>query len=79
MAEIRKQLILNKGGERFIFRYTPGCEDKLLETFADEAQRRRTSFDWFDAAILSYKLTGSLIGQAEAILHETADEKIETK
>ena len=51
-----------------MFRYDRGCEDKLLEALVDQAKDRRTCFDWFDAAVLSFQLTQSLIGQADKIL-----------
>jgi hypothetical protein len=72
MNRIQRQLVLNKGPERFIFRYEDGCEDELLDALIDQAESRRTTFDWFDAAVLSFKLTQSLIGQAEKLIHEDA-------
>ena len=35
-----------------------------------------TDFDWFDAAVLSFKLTQSLIGQADELLDENTDAQI---
>lgn len=72
MNKIQRQLVLNKGPEKFIFRYEDGREDELLDALIDQAKARRTSFDWFDAAVLSFKLTQSLIGQAERLIHEDA-------
>jgi len=72
MNKIQRQLVLNKGPEKFIFRYEDGREDELLDALIDQAKARRTSFDWFDAAVLSFKLTQSLIGQAEKLIHENA-------
>ncbi len=66
----KKQLVLKKGKERFIFRYESGDEDKLLDALIAQAKDPRTGFDWFDAAVLSFKLTQSLIGQANDLLHE---------
>jgi hypothetical protein len=63
-----KQLILKKGKQKFIFRYTSGCEDKLLDVFIEQAKSGRTGFDWFDAAVLSFKLTQSLVGQADELI-----------
>jgi hypothetical protein len=68
MKKANRQLVLNKGKERFIFRYERGCEDQLLDTLIEQAKDRRTDFDWFDAAVLSFKLTQSLIGQADELL-----------
>lgn len=69
-------MVLNKGGEKFIFRYDSGCEDKLLESLIEQAKDKRTNFDWFDAAIISFKLTQSLIGQADELLRENTDMQV---
>ncbi len=63
-------MVLNKGAEKFIFRYDSGCEDKLLDTLIEQARDKRTDFDWFDAAVLSFKLAQSLINQADKLLYE---------
>ncbi len=68
MKKKKQQLVLNKGTEKFIFRYDGGCEDKLLDALIEQAKDKRTNFDWFDAAVLSYKLTQSLINQADKLL-----------
>lgn len=71
MAKYKKQqLVLNKGKEKFIFRYDSGCEDKLLDALIEQAKDKRTNFDWFDAAVLSFKLAQSLINQADKLLGE---------
>ena len=70
MKKTKRQLVLNKGKEKFIFRYDSGCEDKLLDTLIEQVKDKRTSFDWFDAAVLSFKLTQSLIYQANALLQK---------
>ena len=76
MKKVKRQLILNKGAEKYIFRYEKGNEDKLLETLVEQAKDSRTAFDWFDAAVLSFKLTQSLIGQADDILRQSKDKQI---
>lgn len=71
MAKYKKQqLVLNKGTEKFIFRYDSGSEDKLLDALIEHAKDKRTNFDWFDAAVLSFKLAQSLINQADKLLGE---------
>jgi len=70
MKKTKRQLVLNKGTEKFIFRYDRGCEGQLLDALIEQANDGRTNFDWFDAAVLSFKLTQSLIGQADKLLHE---------
>ena len=68
MDKRTRQLVLNKGREKFIFRYKSGDEDGLLQALVEQAMDRRTDFDWFDAAVLSFKLAQSLIGQADELL-----------
>jgi hypothetical protein len=64
----KQQLVLNKGTEKFIFRYDSGREDELLDALIEQAKDKRTGFDWFDAAVLSFKLAQSLINQADKLL-----------
>jgi hypothetical protein len=71
MAKRLRQLVLNKGGQKYIFRYEQGCEDHLLNALICQVMDKRTDFDWFDAAVLSFKLTQTLIGRAEQILKST--------
>ena len=75
MTKPQRQLVLNKGVERYIFRYQQGQESELLDALIDQAKNRRTEFDWFDAAVISFKLTQTLIGCAEQILREDTDVK----
>jgi len=77
MERTKRQLVLNKGTEKFIFRYDCGCEDKLLDTLIEQVKDHRTDFDWFDAAVLSFKLTQSLIGQADELLHKDTDAQVQ--
>ena len=51
-----RQLSLVKGEERFVFRYQAGQEPEIIDTFASLAANQRSSFDWFDAAVLSYQM-----------------------
>ena len=76
MKKVQRQMVLNKGAEKFIFRYEPGHEDQLLDALIDQVKDRRTDFDWFDAAVLSFKLSQALIGRAEGILRDDADVKL---
>ena len=70
MKKGKRQLVLNKGVQKFMFRYDTGCEDQLLEVLIEQAKDKRTDFDWFDAAVLSFKLTQSLINQADELLRK---------
>ena len=71
-----QQLVLSKGAEKYIFRYESGSEDLLLDAFVSQARDSRTGFDWFDAAVLSFKLTQSLINEADRLLNEEAPQMI---
>ena len=76
-----KQLILNKGVEKYIFRYQSGSEDILLDALVSQASNDSTCFDWFDAAVLSFKLTQSLITEADKLLCDKTPQvgdKVET-
>jgi hypothetical protein len=73
MKRPQRQLVLNKGAEKYIFRYEQGREDELLDALIDQVKDKRTDFDWFDAAVLSFKLTQSLIGCAEQLLQDDSD------
>ncbi|MHC4226605.1 MAG: hypothetical protein ACYSWW_25735 [Planctomycetota bacterium] len=75
---MKRQLVLNKGTQKFVFRYEKGNEDELLDALIDQAKDRHTDFDWFDAAVLSFKLTQSLMGQADELLSENMDVQVHT-
>ena len=79
MKKMKRQLVLNKGAQKFIFRYENGREDELLDALIDQARDKQTDFDWFDAAVLSFKLTQSLIGQADELLSDNRDIEIHSK
>ena len=67
-----RQIVLKKGPESYVFRYKSGCEDKLLDAIIEQARDERTAFDWFDAAVLSFRLTQSLMTEADKILSKDA-------
>jgi len=73
MKRLQRQLVLNKGAEKFIFRYEQGGEDELLDALIEQVKDKRTDFDWFDAAVLSFKLSQTLIGRAEGLLGDDSD------
>ncbi len=73
----KKQLVLNKGSEKYIFRYEDGCEGQLLDCLANQAADKTSDFDWFDAAVISFKLTQSLMGEADEILHNGVSDSIQ--
>jgi len=78
MQKPKRQLVLNKGAEKFVFRYEQGREDTLLDALIEQVRDKRTDFDWFDAAVLSFKLTQTLIGNAEDLLQSDTDLTVAT-
>ena len=50
----------------------PDSRSSHSHALIDHAQNPTTNFDWFDAAVLSFKLTQLLIGQADEILNENS-------
>ncbi len=75
MRKCLKQLIFNKNGEKYIFRYEQGSEDKVLDVLVEQAKDERTSFDWFDASIVSFKLTQILVQQADKLVFKNCPEQ----
>jgi len=71
-----RQLVLNKAGEKFIFRYEQGHENELLDALIEQAKDKRTSFDWFDAAVLSFKVTQTLLSQADELLRQDVGSQV---
>ena len=55
-VNVVRQLSLIKGDHRYVFRYAPGHEPEVLDAFAAMAVARDRSFDWFDAAVMSYQM-----------------------
>ena len=51
-----RQLSLVKGEERFVFRYLGGQEAEVIDAVAELAADPDSTFDWFDAAVLSYQM-----------------------
>lgn len=64
----KRVLTIQKEGEQFIFRYLPGNEEYLLDSFVDLANDQERNFDWFDAAVLSFQLSKNLVEEADKIL-----------
>jgi hypothetical protein len=76
MQRKMNHLILKKGPERYIFRYEEGNESGLLDALVAWASDARLDFNCFDAAMLSFKLTQSLTGEADPILFDEFPEII---
>ena len=63
-----RQIIFHKGAEKYIFRYKAGEEEELLSSLIDSAKNKKTSFNFYDAAVISSKITHDLIRQADESL-----------
>ncbi|MFA5864518.1 MAG: hypothetical protein WC975_07495 [Phycisphaerae bacterium] len=66
-----RQISLVKGSQRYVFRYTPGNEPEIIDTFIDLADNVETEFDWFDAAVLSYQMGKQMQHQVEQAVEQT--------
>jgi hypothetical protein len=78
MEASQRQLTLNKGGQQYLFRYTSGSEGQLLDALVAAATDKKTDFDWFDAAVLSFKLSRTLMGQADELLYRDLPDPMRT-
>ena len=63
-----RQLILVKRGHRYIFRYEPGDEAKVLHELISLAGDPTCHMDWFDAAVLSHQMGQCLGPQIENLM-----------
>jgi len=57
-----RQVVLVKQGQRYVFRYAAGEEDKLLDGLKQMAHDPGHDLSWFDAAVLSHQM-GQRFGQ----------------
>ncbi len=58
MEDYKKRILaFVRGDQKYIFRYTPGDEDRLLGVFAEMASTEDLAFDWLDVARLTHKLS----------------------
>ena len=49
-------LSLSKGGHKYVFRYSPGHEDEVVDQIVQLAEDNDTNLDWLDAATLSFQI-----------------------
>ena len=69
-ADTRRQVVLVKGAQRWVFRYAPGDEVRLLGDLARLAEDPASGLTWFDAAVLSHQMGQRLSRQLESILQD---------
>jgi hypothetical protein len=63
-----KTLNLTKGEDHYCFRYEAGDESKVIDALVEMVNQRETSFDWFDAAVMSHQLGQYLAKELKARL-----------
>ena len=51
-----REVALVKNGQRYVFRYAPGDEARLIASLADMARDPKCELGWFDAAVLSHQM-----------------------
>ena len=56
-----RQLSLSKDGHYYVFRYSEGEEENLIQALMEMAGRPNSGFDWFDAAIMSRQVNDKLL------------------
>jgi len=61
-AANQRQLVLNKQGRRYVFRYSVGEEASFLKGLEAMARSSDSDITWFDAAVLSHQM-GQRLGQ----------------
>jgi len=66
--EPKKELSLWKEQLHYMFRYEPGNEEEVLNSFVRLANEPDNNFDWFDAAVLSFQLSRNLVEEADQLL-----------
>ena len=52
-----RTLTLAKGGRKYLFRYSSGCEGQIVDEIVRLAEDADTPLDWMDAAMLSFQVT----------------------
>ena len=51
-----REVSLFNGRHRYVFRYETGREEDVIQAFAELAVDAEQSFDWLDAAVLTYQM-----------------------
>jgi len=52
-----KLLTFAKEGHKYIFRYSAGCENEIIDVLMHLAEDNSSVLDWLDAATLSFQVT----------------------
>jgi len=67
MNSAQRCLSMIKGEHRYVFRYADGCESELLASLVALANDPDSEFDWFDAAVLSYRMGQQLAREFDSV------------
>lgn len=59
----RRELVLVKQGQRYVFRCAHGQEPQLLDQLIEMARDPESGIEWFDAAMLSHQLGTRMVDQ----------------
>jgi len=51
-----KTLTLVKSGQKYVFRYSAGSENAIVDEIVRLAEDPQTNLDWLDAATLSFQV-----------------------
>jgi hypothetical protein len=65
-----RQISLVKGSQRYVFRYSPGDEPQIIDSFITLADDVESEFDWFDAAVLSYQMGKQMSRQVDECIEQ---------
>ncbi len=68
MSPARCSMSLIKGEHRYVFQYAKGREADLLGSFVQLANDPDYEFDWFDAAVLSYRMGEQLTRSYDVVV-----------
>ena len=63
-----RHLMFIKHGHRYVFRFSPGDESKVLDGLLDLARDPDCDLDWFDAAVLTHQMGQRLSEQLQQLL-----------
>ncbi|MDY6913487.1 MAG: hypothetical protein SVT52_03405 [Planctomycetota bacterium] len=66
------KLSLAKGGCRYLFRYSSGCEDQIINEIIRLADDSETNLTWLDAATLSLQVAQRAATECQNVISPVA-------
>ena len=70
MKKSKRQIVLHKGREKFIYLYDSGEEEMILEAIKEQWKDPEISIDDLDVILLTFKLRESLVAWSEEFFNE---------